>query len=336
VLASSKSRSISANPRARLVALIVVGLIVSACGSSQVGPANGQASFLAHAKNAVFFVQWDRNNAALTGSLELTLLGTPAGSQVQTQNTPFTGTISGDGLTLKVTPTSGSAATYVGTVGKTGFSLTYPGAQNGQLITLAFAPSSVAAYDLVATVLTNSQYPRPCNLSLQGEDAEVLISGASAPSQCAAFVAAMPSDQTWTTAAQQQPADITAVCDLVSGEDTATVEDDGGQVYGTQACDLLRNQGWTTRSLTGAFTTTSKCGTLKGPEGSYAISAGTGIGCATARQVFTDLWVGNGVVHQGIDEANSYTAVDGWGCGSGAGGFGCSYGTQYISADTRL
>jgi hypothetical protein len=202
---------------------------------------------LAQVRNAVFFVQWDRYNAKLTGSLDLTLLGSPAGSQTQNTNTPFTGTISGNGLTLSEQPSGGTASTYVGKVSNTGFTLTYPGATAGTLITLDFSSAGVSAYNQAVTALADSQYGSPCNLYVIGHNAQVNISGTGAAAACAAFVAAAPTDTTWTTEVQPLATDATAVCTLTSpdGELVAMVIDDGGQVDGTEACNTLTGLGWT-------------------------------------------------------------------------------------------
>ncbi len=74
------------------------------------------------------------------------------------------------------------------------------------------------------------------------------------------------------------------------------------------------------------------CETLAGPGGQFAITAGQGVSCATARQVFSDLWADKGEHHEGANSADSYTIVDGWTCGSGAGGFGCSQSGSRIEA----
>jgi hypothetical protein len=233
--------------RASALALAVcAALTLAACGtSSQAGPANGEASFVSRATNAVFFIQWDRDNATLTGYLQTTIQGSPAGSQPQTGTESFTGTISGNGLTLSVGGTS--PTTYVGRLRGTGFTLSYPGAAAGTLITLTFTPAGVGAYNSDVTALTDAQYGSPCTLYAVGHDAQVNISGTGAPAACAAFVAAAPTDATWTTDPQSGANDDTTVCTLTSpdGELVAMVADDGDQEYGTEACSTLSGLGWT-------------------------------------------------------------------------------------------
>ncbi len=75
------------------------------------------------------------------------------------------------------------------------------------------------------------------------------------------------------------------------------------------------------------------CESLPGPSGQYAITAGVGVSCPIARKVFGDLFTDKGEHHEGADSAESYTRVDGWTCGSGTGGFGCSLASARIEAD---
>lgn len=75
------------------------------------------------------------------------------------------------------------------------------------------------------------------------------------------------------------------------------------------------------------------CGTVPGPGATFSIVTDSTVDCATARQVFLDLFAGKGERHQGADAAHSYTDVDGWACGSGAGGFGCSQSGKRIEAE---
>lgn len=239
----------SPTPCLSLAALgVALTLLVSACGSSQIGPPNGQASFVAHATNAVFFVQWDRSNSSISGSFQYTLTATPAGDGTTAESEPFTGTISGNGLTINVTPSGGDAATYVGKVSSTGFSLSYPGAQTA-LITLNFSEAGASAYDNAVTTLADSEYTAPCTIYVQGHNARLTISGSNAASDCATFVSDYTNqdgDAPWTTHPLSDPGDLTDVCSLTdaSGEDTAVVEDDGGQDYGGQACQVLEGEGW--------------------------------------------------------------------------------------------
>jgi hypothetical protein len=76
---------------------------------------------------------------------------------------------------------------------------------------------------------------------------------------------------------------------------------------------------------------TRHCGTLPGPGATFSILTDT-IGCAEARRVFTDLFAGRGTHQTSPGTGRLDTNVDGWLCGGGAGGFGCSKQGHAISA----
>ena len=78
--------------------------------------------------------------------------------------------------------------------------------------------------------------------------------------------------------------------------------------------------------------TASTCGAIPGPGAQFTITASQVVSCQTAEQIFTDLFAGEGEKHEGASAATSYTVVDGWSCGSGAGAFGCTQSGEYIQA----
>jgi predicted small lipoprotein YifL len=73
------------------------------------------------------------------------------------------------------------------------------------------------------------------------------------------------------------------------------------------------------------------CGKLPGPGATFSILSGK-VGCSEARHVFTDLFAGRGKPETSPGTQQTGTAVDGWLCGGGAGGFGCSKDGQRITA----
>ncbi len=73
------------------------------------------------------------------------------------------------------------------------------------------------------------------------------------------------------------------------------------------------------------------CGTVAGPGATFSIRSDTAA-CAEARRVFTDLFAGRGTPEKSPGTGQIDTNVDGWLCGGGAGGFGCSKNGQSISA----
>jgi hypothetical protein len=74
-----------------------------------------------------------------------------------------------------------------------------------------------------------------------------------------------------------------------------------------------------------------RCGTLPGPGATFSILSST-VGCAEARRVFTDLFAGRGTPETSPGTGQTDTNVDGWLCGGGAGGFGCSKDGHAITA----
>ena len=124
-----------------------------------------------------------------------------------------------------------------------------------------------------AQVSSNStDYPSPCTLYLSGHDAQLTLSGPNAPADCAAFATnASSSGQTWTTNPQSPTGSLTQVCNLTLDVGAVTVEDDGGQTYGQQACNTFSRQGWTTQPATS--TATSGTSTSQPP---VAASPGAG------------------------------------------------------------
>jgi len=123
---------------------------------------------------------------------------------------------------------------------------------------------------------------------------------------------------------------ITFVPGQVSDYNHAVSEIEGRSEQGPSSSG---RESTTSTSTTGGFAVqVHNCGTLKGPGSEFTITTDNGVSCSEARNVFIDLFAGKGERHQGADAAESHTDVDGWGCGSGAGGFGCSRSGAYIGA----
>jgi hypothetical protein len=227
-------------------AVISVALVAGCGSASQAGPPNGAGTFSATASNAVASVQWTRSGSSVNGTFDDAILPASTGGSVSSTNAPFTGTISGTGITLDVN-SGGSTLSLVGSVSKTGFQVNYPGATPGTLTTLSFSPSSVAQYDQAVATLEASIYPSPCWLYVPGHDARLEITGPDAPTACARFVSDIASQSQWTTQVQAPSGSLSTVCSLTSGSDTAQVLDSGGQYYGGEACQTLSAEGWTSQ-----------------------------------------------------------------------------------------
>lgn len=243
---------------------IIVALIVAVAGcGSNASSQNGTASFLATRSNAVIFIQWTRSGAAISGSIELTGPGSPPGTEVSTQQSAFTGTIAGGGLTLQLEQTLYLATTLTGRIRGPGITLTFPGANNS-LVPVTFAPDTTAAYNRAVHVLQISEYPSPCMLYVDKDPhVAVIITGPNAPSDCASFVqAGTADDATWTTEPPTAVLTTTTACNLSSATDRAIVDSngpgfDGFQTDGQQACNTLEDQGWTVARPTNTRSTTS-------------------------------------------------------------------------------
>lgn len=87
----------------------------------------------------------------------------------------------------------------------------------------------------------------------------------------------------------------------------------------------------TTEPISAPAVPAKGCGTMPGPGATFTIQAGS-VGCAEARRVFTDLFAGRGRPQTSPGTNQTGTKVDGWLCGGGAGGFGCSKNGQTITA----
>lgn len=107
---------------------------------------SGAASFIGQATNAEILIQWTRSGNDVSGSLQEVIRKAPGSRQVESPGRAFTGTISGNGLTLTLNGGLGSASAIVGTLGGNGFELTLPGEAH-RLVTVSFVPGTVADFN---------------------------------------------------------------------------------------------------------------------------------------------------------------------------------------------
>jgi hypothetical protein len=243
-------------------ALSACVLAVAGCGSSSdptTSSSSGAATFVGQATNAEILIQWTRAGDSLSGSLQEALRKEGGSSAVESSSRAFTGTISGNGLTLTLNEGLGTTKALVGKITSTGFTMTFPGTEH-ELTSITFVPGMVADYNHAVS-------------ELEGH-------------------------------AEQGPSSAPA--------DATTTGTGGGS-----AADMER------------------CGTVQGPGARFAVTTDDGVGCPEARGVFLDLFTGKGEHHQGADEAETYTDVDGWICGSGAGGYGCRRSGAAIDASAE-
>jgi hypothetical protein len=237
-----------------LVAVYAVGVIkdnsTSSPGSSTptstakgAEEANGPASFIGHASNAVMFIQWTRSGRSLTGSLREAIEKTGTLS-LESADHAFTGTVAGKGITLNLSGALGESTAYVGEVKENGFTLTVPG-QGSSLITINFEPGEVSGYDAATKELLLAKYPSPCSLYVVGNEVRVSFTGPNSGEACASFVQHASSNTGWTTAPQSGAESGSVVCELQNRDnEKADITDNGGQAYGKEACNQLSGEGW--------------------------------------------------------------------------------------------
>ena len=160
----------------RLLALFALASCLAACGSTATGAAGGgqgaggsagassgssgggstgtSGSFVGTASNAAVLVQWTRSGGQLTGELQQALLdGSGSSEQVSSQSEAFTGTISGNSVTLSLNAGLGSVTNLTGTLDGQQLDLNYPG-QGGGVITIRMAPGGASDFN---SDLTNLQ-----------------------------------------------------------------------------------------------------------------------------------------------------------------------------------
>jgi hypothetical protein len=205
--------------------------------------ANGPASFIGHASNAVMFIQWTRSGESVTGSLREAI--SKAGTlRLESADRAFTGTIAGKGITLNLSGALGESTAYVGEVKENGFTLTVPG-QGSNLITINFEPGEVSGYDAATKQLLLAKYPSPCSLYVTGHEVRVSFTGSNSAGACASFVQHAASNTEWTTAPQTSGESGGVVCEVQNrNNEKAVITDNGGQSYGKEACTQLSGEGW--------------------------------------------------------------------------------------------
>jgi hypothetical protein len=237
-----------------LVAVYAVGAIEDkgASSSSSSTPtstakgaeeANGPASFIGHASNAVMFIQWTRSGGSVTGSLREAI--SKAGAlRLESADRAFTGTVAGKGITLNLSGALGESTAYVGEVKENGFTLTVPG-QGSSLITINFEPGEVSGYDAATKQLLLAKYPSPCSLYVAGHEVRVSFTGPNSAEACASFVQHATRNAEWTTAPQAGAEAGSVVCELQNRDnEKVAITDNGGQAYGKEACNQLSGEGW--------------------------------------------------------------------------------------------
>ncbi len=189
-------------------------------------------------------IQWTRNETAVSGSIDATILKKPEGSGVESVHTGFTGTVNGNGVTLTTqSPLFGTSQALTGQIEGSGFSLSLPGINHG-VITVPFSPASPESYNAAVRELELSPYGESCAMRAEGREAEVDAQGPTAPELCSSLANHKVDEQTWelSTESVGQRAE---VCEVERSKTTAMVRDEGGQEIGKSVCNTLLGEGWT-------------------------------------------------------------------------------------------
>jgi hypothetical protein len=99
------------------------------------------------ASNAAIFVEWTRSGGQLSGELHQALLvGSGSTEQVSSQSEAFTGTVSGNSVTLSLNQGLGSVTNLTSTLDGQQLELNYPG-EDGGLITIEMAPGGPSGFN---------------------------------------------------------------------------------------------------------------------------------------------------------------------------------------------
>jgi hypothetical protein len=151
----------------RLLVLLALASCLTACGSTAPGATTGgpsagstsassdsgggststSGSFVGTASNAAILVQWTRTGGQLTGELQQALLeGSGAQEQVSSSSQAFTGTLSGNSVTLSLNQGLGSVSNLTGTLNGQQLDLNYPG-QGGGIITIPMSPGGPSDFN---------------------------------------------------------------------------------------------------------------------------------------------------------------------------------------------
>lgn len=138
------------------------------------------AGWLAADSTEAIFLQWTQTGQELSGSLTASIA---SGTQLQPEDSDFTGVISGSSVRLTFSSLPGPA--WNGTLTGNQLVLSYPAA-DGSLQTLTFTPGTVADYNQAVAQLVSAQATAAaqvapsifeCSLQVLGQDAFVGVYG---------------------------------------------------------------------------------------------------------------------------------------------------------------
>lgn len=222
---------------------------------------------LAIAGNGVAFLQGTRTGDAISGSITQVLVIDPASHLPQNEAIDFTGTMSGDSVTLTLVggQTFGRSSYLTGHYRNGQLTLTYPAA-DGTIATIVFLPGTVSDYNAAVESFDSAQAAllqaqqradaeaaasaaaeaagMSCSTRVAGHDAIALVTGPESMTECLRIASQVTFSDGSSWAAPQAPSDglpagDTVVCGGLIGSLRVVIYDSGGQSYAGQACNAV-------------------------------------------------------------------------------------------------
>jgi hypothetical protein len=139
--------------RLRLPIAAVALAMVAAAGLTACGSKSQPASYMAKDTDRLGYLQWNRTDQAVAGTLTLSTLDSKT-TDITSEASPFTGSLNGSTVTLKlVRPVDGSA-TWSGPVSSSSVTLSHTTTE-GQTDTLTFTEATTTAYHAALIDLKN-------------------------------------------------------------------------------------------------------------------------------------------------------------------------------------
>lgn len=138
-----------------LVAWLTAVFSVTACSEFSTPPSGpseldggNQQGYLGVYPDEVDFIQWAKSDSSISGNLQILSVDDADSSQVQSENLSFSGTLSGEDVSLTF-PALGTSTTWTGNLEGETLTLTIPG-ESGTLDTTQMEAASVSDYNEAA------------------------------------------------------------------------------------------------------------------------------------------------------------------------------------------
>jgi hypothetical protein len=137
----------------RLPMAAVVVAMVAAAGLSACGSKSQPASYMAKDTDRLGYLQWNKTDQALAGTLTLSTLD-PKTTDITSEASPFTGSLNGSTVTLKLVHPVDGSSTWSGPVSSSSVTLSHT-TTDGQTDTLTFTEATTTAYHAALIDLKN-------------------------------------------------------------------------------------------------------------------------------------------------------------------------------------